>query len=258
MNLARLDTEIVARGMESTRNRAQELINGGQVLVNGVPAKKPSMDVKESDRIEISGSGLKYVGRGGYKLQRALEEFGVKIEGVSCIDIGASTGGFTDCMLQNGARHVYAVDVGTSQLASELRSDPRVTVLEQTDARALTAEHIPEKCGLATFDVSFISLTQVVYGVLDFLDENGSVIALVKPQFEAGRKSLNKNGVVTSPRAHKEVLNKIYDYFLSVNLCVKAVCRSPIKGGKGNTEYLIHGVKGADNPIPKSETEKIV
>ena len=236
----RLDLALVEFGLETSRTRAKNLIAESNVSVNGKVITKPAFDVSETDKIEIIGEKLKYVGRGGLKLEKALNEFNIDVNGFTCIDIGASTGGFTDCLLQNGAEHVFAVDIGTSQLDAKLIEDSRVTMLENTDARKLSAEIITKPCDFACFDVSFISLTKVVSFVLPFIKDNGSLVVLIKPQFEAGRKNIGKNGIVSSEKVRRKVIDNLTLYFTTIGLTVSGITESPIKGGDGNIEYLMY------------------
>ena len=236
----RLDLALVEYGLETSRTRAKNLIAESNVSVNGKVITKPAFDVSETDKIEIIGEKLKYVGRGGLKLEKALNEFNIDVNGFTCIDIGASTGGFTDCLLQNGAEHVFAVDIGTSQLDAKLIVDSRVTMLENTDARKLSAEIITKPCDFACFDVSFISLTKVVSFVLPFIKDNGMLVVLIKPQFEAGRKNIGKNGIVSSEKVRRKVIDNLTLYFTTIGLTVSGITESPIKGGDGNIEYLMY------------------
>ena len=236
----RLDLALVEFGLETSRTRAKNLIAESNVSVNGKVITKPAFDVSETDKIEIIGEKLKYVGRGGLKLEKALTEFNIDVNGFTCIDIGASTGGFTDCLLQNGAEHVFAVDIGTSQLDAKLIADSRVTMLENTDARKLSAEIITKPCDFACFDVSFISLTKVVSFVLPFIKDNGMLVVLIKSQFEAGRKNIGKNGIVSSEKVRRKVIDNLTLYFTTIGLTVSGITESPIKGGDGNIEYLMY------------------
>ena len=236
----RLDLALVEYGLETSRTRAKNLIAESNVSVNGKVITKPAFDVDETDKIEIIGEKLKYVGRGGLKLVKALNEFNIDVNGFTCIDIGASTGGFTDCLLQNGAEHVFAVDIGTSQLDAKLIEDSRVTMLENTDARKLSAEIITKPCDFACVDVSFISLTKVVSFVLPFIKDNGMLVVLIKPQFEAGRKNIGKNGIVSSEKVRRKVIDNLTLYFTTIGLTVSGITESPIKGGDGNIEYLMY------------------
>lgn len=230
---------LTENGFESTRNRAKNLIIDGSVSVNGNVVTKPAYEVNDTDKVEIIGEKLKYVGRGGLKLEKAINEFSLVVKDFDCLDIGASTGGFTDCLLQNGAEHVYAIDVGTSQLDLKLKNDNRVTVLENTDARNLTRADVPTLCDLAVIDVSFISLTKIVEFILPFLKDDGKLVVLIKPQFEAGRKNIGKSGIVTSEKVRTKVIENLSLYFNAIGLCISGVTPSPIKGGDGNIEYLM-------------------
>lgn len=223
-----------------SRQKAQELIKKGLVSVGGRVVSKPAADIDDECEVSLGDtqSVLKYVGRGGYKLEGAIESFKISLEGKSCIDIGASTGGFTDCMLQNGAKRVIAVDVGTAQLDERLRTDSRVLSLENTDIREFDAE----KYGRADFigcDVSFISLTNIAEAIKNAMADDGEGVVLVKPQFEAGREHLNKNGIVKDIRVHRQVLKRVADCFKENGLYAEAAAVSPIKGGDGNIEYLL-------------------
>ena len=236
----RLDAAVVARGLVSGRDRAKGIIMAGQVYVDGQKADKPGQQVDETSKIEIRGETLAYVSRGGLKLEKAMETFGLSLTGMVCADIGASTGGFTDCMLQNGASKVYAVDVGTNQLAWKLRTDPRVVCMEKTNIRYLLPEQIEEKPEFASIDVAFISLTKVLLPVKNLLAPGGQVAALIKPQFEAGREKVGKKGVVREKSTHLEVIEKVLSYAVSLGLDVLHLEFSPIKGPEGNIEYLAH------------------
>ena len=235
----RLDTELTARGLCSSRNRAQTLIQDGHVTVNGVVCLKASRKVAPEDTIQVT-EALPFVGRGGYKLRFALAEFQISPAGMQCLDIGASTGGFTDCMLQHGAAHVLAVDVGHDQLAPELRGDPRVTVMEGTDLRQLAADTAGLPADLVTCDVSFISLKQIIPCLPALMTGSGCAVLLVKPQFEAGRAALNKHGIVRDEKIRQQVLREISDCCAQHGLLPLGSCESPIKGGSGNTEYLLY------------------
>ena len=235
---ARLDAEIVARGLCETRNRAQTLISDGSVTVNGIVCMKASQKVSDADEIQVTRE-LPFVGRGGYKLSYALAEFRFSLTGLRCLDIGASTGGFTDCMLQNGAASVLAVDVGHDQLAEMLRNDPRVTVMEGTDLRDLPPETDGLPADFAACDVSFISLKQIIPLIPALLTAQGTAVLLVKPQFEAGKSALNKHGVVRDEKIRQRVLREIRDCAAQHGLIPAADCESPIQGGSGNTEYLL-------------------
>ncbi len=236
---SRLDAELVQRGICETRNRAQASIAAGNVTVNGIICMKASRQVSESDELVLTES-LPYVGRGGYKLAYALAEFKISPAGLHCLDIGASTGGFTDCMLQNGAASVLAVDVGHDQLAEALRRDPRVIVREGTDLRALSPDSESLPAAFAACDVSFISLKQIIPLLPPLLTESAQAVLLVKPQFEAGRQALNKNGIVRDEKIRQQVLRDIRDFSAQHGFLPLHDCPSPIQGGSGNTEYLLH------------------
>lgn len=239
--LIRLDVLLPAQGLVKSRRRAKELIEAGQVYLLGAPLTKPARLLPPDAPVEIRGEMLPYVGRGGLKLEHALEAFSLSVEGLTCADIGASTGGFTDCMLKRGAARVYAVDVGTDQLDASLRNDARVTVLEQTDARSLRIPgEIPAHVDFLTADVSFISLTLLLPAFRGLLASEGSAVLLVKPQFEAGRAELGKGGIVRSPSAHRQALSRVCAAGRQAGLSVRALLPSPIRGGDGagNREYL--------------------
>ena len=235
--MARLDAALVARGMVSGRDRAAALIREGRVRVNGRVQEKPSAAVSEEDVLEADDTP--YVGRGGLKLAHALRVFALDVRGVTAVDLGASTGGFTDCLLQNGAARVYAIDVGHGQLDARLRADARVTSLEGVNARTVTRATIggvvPE---LVVADLSFISLRAVYPVIAGLLDERGRAVTLVKPQFEAGRAAVGKNGVVHDRAAHMRVLEELEEAARASGLYIENVCVSPIRGGEGNVEYL--------------------
>ena len=237
--MSRLDTELAARSLARSRTLAQSLIKDGAVYVNGVIIRKPSCEVSGTDEITLKGDLPRYVGRGGIKLEKALTEFNITLDGCICIDAGASTGGFTDCMLQNGARLVYAVDVGNSQLDEKLRADKRVISFENTDIRN-AAEKIPEKADFITADVSFISLKLVLPAVKALLKSKGSAVALIKPQFEVGKSGLGKHGVVKDESLRKQAVEEIKRFAADLGFTVNGVITSPITGGEGNIEYLIH------------------
>jgi len=237
----RLDILLVEKGFAASRERAKALIMAGSIMVNGDRADKAG-EVYDSDtvKIELIGNQLRYVSRGGLKLEKAMEVFLITLNGKTCMDIGASTGGFTDCMLQNGAVKVYAIDVGYGQLAWSLRTDERVINLERTNIRHLTEEQVAAPVDFASVDVSFISLTLVLPVMKRFLKENGEAVCLVKPQFEAGKGKVGKKGVVREPEIHFEVLKKILDFCNENGLNVAGIDFSPVKGPEGNIEYLYH------------------
>ena len=236
----RLDILVTERGLLESREKAKTLIMAGQVYVDGQKADKPGDTFSEDAAVEVRGKGLPYVSRGGLKLEKAMETFPLTPEGKVCMDIGASTGGFTDCMLQNGAVKVYAVDVGYGQLAWSLRTDPRVVNLERTNARYLTREQVPEEIGFFSVDVSFISLTLILPAVRPLLAEHGQAVCLIKPQFEAGREKVGKKGVVRDKAVHEEVIEKIRSFALENGFSVLGLTFSPVKGPEGNIEYLIY------------------
>lgn len=235
----RLDTKIFELGLSESREKAKAFIMAGQVYVNGMKVLKAGTSVEPDDKIEVRGSS-EFVSRGGYKLKKAMTVFPIDLNGKICMDIGASTGGFTDCMLQKGATKVYSVDVGYGQLAWKLRSDPRVVNLERTNVRYITEEQIPEKIDFASVDVSFISLCLVLPAVYPLLGEDGQCVCLIKPQFEAGREKVGKKGVVRDKSVHAEVIEKVRDFAQELGFAVGGLDYSPIKGPEGNIEYLIY------------------
>ena len=240
----RLDVLLTERGLQESRQRAQAVIMSGEVFVNGQRVDKPGTAVAEDAQIEIRGGTLAYVSRGGLKLEKAMATFPIDLHGTVCADIGASTGGFTDCMLQNGAEKVYAVDVGYGQLAWKLRSDPRVVCLERTNARYLTHEQVPDELDFASVDVSFISLKLILPPLNGLLKDGGHAACLVKPQFEAGREKVGKKGVVRDPDVHQEVLEHFLDHAKESGFTVLELTYSPIRGPEGNIEYLGYLEKG--------------
>ena len=240
----RLDVLLTERGLQESRQRAQAVIMSGEVFVNGQRVDKPGTAVAEDAQIEVRGGTLAYVSRGGLKLEKAMAAFPIDLNGAVCADIGASTGGFTDCMLQNGAEKVYAVDVGYGQLAWKLRSDPRVVCLERTNARYLTHEQVPDELDFASVDVSFISLKLILPPLNGLLKAGGRAACLVKPQFEAGREKVGKKGVVRDPDVHLEVLEHFLDHAKESGFTVLGLTYSPIRGPEGNIEYLGYLEKG--------------
>ena len=240
----RLDVLLTERGLQESRQRAQAVIMSGEVFVNGQRVDKPGTAVAEDAQIEVRGGTLAYVSRGGLKLEKAMAAFPIDLNGAVCADIGASTGGFTDCMLQNGAEKVYAVDVGYGQLAWKLRSDPRVVCLERTNARYLTHEQVPDELDFASVDVSFISLKLILPPLNGLLKDGGHAACLVKPQFEAGREKVGKKGVVRDPDVHLEVLEHFLDHAKESGFTVLGLTYSPIRGPEGNIEYLGYLEKG--------------
>ncbi|HCB64881.1 MAG TPA: TlyA family rRNA (cytidine-2'-O)-methyltransferase [Ruminococcaceae bacterium] len=241
----RLDTKLVQLGLVSGRDKAKAVIMAGIVYVNGQKADKAGFEVKEDDKIELRGETLRYVSRGGLKLEKALSSFPIQIQDAVCMDIGASTGGFTDCMLQNGAKKVYAIDVGYGQLAWKLRTDTRVVNLERTNFRRVTRELVAEPVDFASVDVSFISLTLILPTAYPLLSETGEMICLIKPQFEAGKGMVGKKGVVKDPQIHFETIVKVIDFAIEAGFSVLGLTFSPVKGPEGNIEYLVHLKKEA-------------
>lgn len=244
----RLDVLLFERGLAESRQKAQALIMAGQVYVAGQKVDKAGAPTVEDAPIEVRGGGLKYVSRGGLKLEKAMETWPIALAGAICADIGASTGGFTDCMLQNGAAKVYAVDVGYGQFAWKLRSDPRVVCLERTNARYLTHEEVPDQLDFASVDVSFISLNLILPALRGLMKPQGQVVCLIKPQFEAGREKVGKKGVVRDPAVHLEVLEHFLDHAAGADLSVLGLTYSPIRGPEGNIEYLGWLSAGAGTP----------
>ncbi len=237
-NKTRLDVLLVERGLIETRQKAQATIMSGLVYVKGQKVDKPGTAVLNDAEIEVRGNALRYVSRGGLKLEKAMATFPIDLNGAICGDIGASTGGFTDCMLQNGASKVYAVDVGYGQLAWKLRSDERVVCMERTNARYLTHEEVPDELDFASVDVSFISLKLILPPLCGLLKEQGHVACLVKPQFEAGKEKVGKKGVVRDPSVHLEVLENFLIHAKESGFTVLGLTYSPIRGPEGNIEYL--------------------
>ncbi|WP_035290189.1 TlyA family RNA methyltransferase [Clostridium sp. KNHs214] len=239
----RLDVELVKRSLFSSREKGRESIIKGEIYVNGKKITKGSHKVSSEDNIEFMGEKMPFVSRGGLKLKKALESFKIDLCGKVCFDIGASTGGFTDCMLQNGAIKVWSVDVGTGQLDRRLKDDERVVNMEKTNIRYLTSEKINEDVHFASIDVSFISLEKVVPTVAKLLCNSGEVVALIKPQFEAGKGKVGKHGVIKKPSVHLEVIKRVINFLRAENLKIRGVDYSPIKGPEGNIEYLIYFTK---------------
>ncbi len=236
----RLDLAVYEQGLAESRQKAQQYIMAGEIFVDGVRVDKPGTTIHENASIEHRGAVCPFVSRGGYKLDKAINTFSIDLSNKVCMDIGASTGGFTDCMLQNGASHVYCVDVGYGQLAWKLRNDPRVTNFERMNIRSLTNEQVPQKLDFISIDVSFISLSLVLPIAKSFLKDNGQIVALIKPQFEAGKGLVGKNGVVRDPSIHKDVIMKILDLCKDEDLIVSGLSFSPVKGPKGNIEFLLY------------------
>lgn len=242
----RLDMLVTLRGLAPSREKAKTLIMEGKVFVNGQREDKAGSMFADDCRIQIHGTPLKYVSRGGLKLEKAIERFGISLEGKICMDIGASTGGFTDCMLQNGAEKVYAVDVGYGQLAWKLRQDARVVCMEKTNIRYVTKADIVDRLDFASVDISFISLEKALAPAKELLKEEGEMVCLIKPQFEAGREKVGKKGVVKDKEVHKEVIEKVARHAMGLGFGVAALEFSPVKGPEGNIEYLIYIKKNGE------------
>ncbi|MCB7521038.1 TlyA family RNA methyltransferase [[Clostridium] hylemonae] len=235
----RLDILLVKRNLAASREKAKAVIMSGNVFVEGQREDKAGTTFPEEAKIEVRGSTLPYVSRGGLKLEKALKSFDVSVDGKVCTDVGSSTGGFTDCMLQNGAVKVFAIDVGRGQLDWKLRQDDRVVCMEKTNIRYVTPEDIGEPVEFSSIDVSFISLTKVLEPIRNYLADHGQIVALIKPQFEAGREKVGKKGVVREPKTHVEVISKVICYAMSIGFAVLNLEFSPIKGPEGNIEYLV-------------------
>ncbi len=244
----RIDVLLFERGLAPSREKARTLIMAGSVYVNNQKFDKPGDTVSDDAEIEVRGSTLKYVSRGGLKLEKAMQLFPIDLNGKICMDIGASTGGFTDCMLQNGAQRVYSVDVGYGQLAWQLRQDPRVVNLERTNARYLTREQVPEEIDFFSVDVSFISLRIILPAVRPLLRDGGQAVCLIKPQFEAGREKVGKKGVVRDRAVHEEVVETICRFAVENGYSVLGLTFSPVKGPEGNIEYLAY-LEKSDAPV---------
>ncbi len=244
----RLDTAVFERGFAESREKAKAYIMAGVVYVNNEKVDKAGTTVKPTDNIEVRSNPLKYVSRGGLKLEKAMQNFPIALDGLICADIGASTGGFTDCMLQNGAAKVYAIDVGYGQLAWKLRSDDRVVNLERTNFRYVTQNEIPQKLDFASVDVSFISLKLILPVLKNIIKDGGCVVCLIKPQFEAGKDRVGKKGVVREKNVHIDVVKEVLDFTVELGFSVLGLDYSPIKGPEGNIEYLAY-IKSCDNPV---------
>lgn len=252
-----MDILLVRGGFFPSREKAKAVIMAGQVYVNGQKEDKAGTKFDVYSRIEVRGNPLPYVSRGGLKLEKAVRTFRIDLAGKICMDVGASTGGFTDCMLQNGALKVYSIDVGYGQLDWKLRSDERVVCMEKFNARYLTADDIPDRPAFSSIDVSFISLTKILGPVSGVLAEDGRIAALIKPQFEAGREKVGKKGVVRDPEVHREVIRNITSFSLSAGLFPAGLTYSPIRGPEGNIEYLIDLRKDARGETEAVSDEKI-
>lgn len=254
----RLDVLLVNRGLATSREKAKAIIMSGIVFVDGQREDKAGSTFDDKVNIEVKGATLKYVSRGGLKLEKAMQHFDVTLEGKVCMDVGSSTGGFTDCMLQNGAVKVYAVDVGHGQLDWKLRNDERVVCMEKTNIRYVTPDQIEEKVEFASIDVSFISLTKVLGPVKELLTDRGEIVCLIKPQFEAGREKVGKKGVVRDRKVHEEVIHMVMEFASSIGFVLCNLEFSPIKGPEGNIEYLLHLSKDADRLAGEIDVEAIV
>ena len=236
----RLDVAVFEGGYAPSREKAKAIIMAGQVYVNNQKVDKAGFELKEGDKLEVRGKTLKYVSRGGLKLEKAMQVFPITLADKTCMDVGASTGGFTDCMLQNGAKKVYAVDVGYGQFAWKLRQDERVVCMEKTNIRYVTPEDIGEPLDFASVDVSFISLSKVLPAARELLKDGGEMVCLIKPQFEAGREKVGKKGVVRDPKVHLEVIQTVLQTAMDLGFSILDLEYSPIKGPEGNIEYLVH------------------
>ena len=250
----RLDVLLVQRGLAPSREKAKTMIMAGNVFVNNNREDKAGATFAKDCQIEIHGSTLKYVSRGGLKLEKAMTHWDISLAGKVCMDIGASTGGFTDCMLQNDAAEVYAVDVGYGQFAWKLRQDPRVVCMEKTNIRYVTPEDIGDALDFASVDVSFISLTKVLEPARALLKDGGQMVCLIKPQFEAGREKVGKKGVVRDKAVHEEVIDRVIDFALETGFSVHNLEYSPIKGPEGNIEYLVY-IEKTDDPIKEENVD---
>ena len=248
----RLDLLLVERKLAPSREKAKTMIMEGNVFVDNQREDKAGSMFPTDCQIEIHGNTLKYVSRGGLKLEKAMTHFDISLKDKICMDIGASTGGFTDCMLQNGARKVYAVDVGYGQFAWKLRCDERVVCMEKTNIRYVTPSDIADRLDFASVDVSFISLTKVLGPAKELLKDNGEIICLIKPQFEAGREKVGKKGVVRDQAVHREVIEKVAEYAVDLGFSVKNLEFSPIKGPEGNIEYLIYMKKDEEGSMAET------
>ena len=256
-NKERLDILLVEKQLVESRSKAQAIILSGEVYVNDQKADKAGMEIEPDAKIEIRGNTCPYVSRGGWKLEKALADFCIDPTGYVCSDSGASTGGFTDCLLQKGAAKVFAIDVGYGQLAWKIRSDPRVVTMERTNIRFVTPEQLGEPLDLSVVDVSFISLKLVLPVIQTLLKPNGQIICLIKPQFEAGKDKVGKKGVVRDPSVHEEVLNRFLQLAAELHLTVRNLTFSPVKGPEGNIEFLGHLSMQPDHAVQPSVPELV-
>lgn len=249
MDKERIDVLLVDKGLVKSRAKAKEYIKSGCIFVNNEKITKSSMKISPDIDIVIKGNPIPFVSRGGLKLDKALDEFGISVNDKIVLDIGASTGGFTDCMLKRGARKVYAIDVGTDQLSSELRNDSRVVSMENTNVRNMSPDDIEEKGQFACIDVSFISLRLILPVIITLTSSDADIVALIKPQFEAGKDRIGKHGIVKNSKIHKEILQELYDFCKEKGLYFRNLTFSPVKGGSGNIEYLTHISKTQDDSV---------
>ena len=245
----RLDVLLVKRNLAESREKAKAYIMAGNVFVDGVREDKAGSSFEETVQIEVKGLAMKYVSRGGFKLEKAVEQFGVQLLGKTCMDVGSSTGGFTDCMLQNGAVKVFAIDVGTNQLAWKLRTDERVVSMEKTNIRYVTPENIGQLVDFVSIDVAFISLSKVLGPVYELMAENAEIVCLIKPQFEAGREKVGKKGVVRDKKVHEEVILAVTSMAAATGFELLRLDYSPIKGPEGNIEYLLYARKNEKDAV---------
>ena len=257
MNKQRIDLLLVERGLTTSRERAQTEIMAGNVMANGQRVDKAGEKYDDDVNIEVKGDAIPYVSRGGLKLEKALKSFPINLNGKVCIDVGSSTGGFTDCMLKNGAVKVFAIDVGYGQLAWTLRNDPRVVCMERTNIRYVEPENIGEKADFASIDVSFISLTKVLPALRNLLKEDAEIVCLVKPQFEAGREKVGKKGVVRDRKVHLEVLDRIVNWTTNEKFVTLGLNFSPIKGPEGNIEYLLYLSNDANEKVESKVSDLV-
>ncbi|MCH5265712.1 MAG: TlyA family RNA methyltransferase [Lachnospiraceae bacterium] len=246
----RLDVLLVQRGLAPSREKAKAVIMAGEVFVENQREDKAGQTFPDTVQIEVRGKKMKYVSRGGYKLERAMATFPISLQEKVCMDVGASTGGFTDCMLQEGARFVYAIDVGTNQLAWKLRQDERVKSMEKTNIRYVVPEDIGELVDFVSIDVAFISLTKVLAPVKELMKAHGQMVCLIKPQFEAGREKVGKKGVVRDKGVHREVIETVMNYAAGLGFSILGLDHSPIRGPEGNIEYLLYLEKEAEETLP--------
>ncbi|MBQ4361750.1 MAG: TlyA family RNA methyltransferase [Lachnospiraceae bacterium] len=258
MTKVRLDKKIVELYPDLSREKAKALIMAGDVFVDGQREDKAGTNIRDDAVVEIRGKKNPFVSRGGYKIQKAFEVFDISVEGLVCADAGASTGGFTDCMLQHGAVKVYAIDVGYGQLDWKLRNDPRVVCMEKTNVRYVTPEQFGEKIAFSSADLSFISLTKVLPAIFDYLSEDGQAVVLVKPQFEAGREKVGKKGVVRDPSVHIQVITDVSAFASETGFYTAGLTFSPIKGPEGNIEYLLWLKKGTGPSVTPERAAEVV